>query len=230
MNLTRRRYQFLEALVRLVEESGGPVHYGDVADSLDVSKWTAYDMMRELVAQGYVHSSYLANRKGEPGRSMVVFEPTERGLELMKSETLKSDSMLDEDWHHVASSLISRIGAGQDENPNLSLDSDEEEYESSPLSYCAALISLLLIEAKKTGFDLAMLKELLETSSQSGMSVSLFAGLLLGILLVQGARKILPDIGVLIELVCTQVEDLPEHNQDELLEFVQAAISSEPLT
>jgi len=75
-----------------------------------------------------------------------------------------------------------------------------------------------------------MLKELLETSSQSGMSVSLFAGLLLGILLVQGARKILPDIGVLIELVCTQVEDLPEHNQDELFEFVQAAISSEPLT
>ena len=148
----------------------------------------------------------------------------------MKSETVKSDSILDEDWHHVASSLISRIGAGQDENPNLSLDSDEEEYESSPLSYCAALISLLLIEAKKTGFDLAMLKEVLETSSQSGMSVSLFAGLLLGILLVQGARKILPDIEMLIELVCTQAEALPEHNQDELLEFVQAAISSESLT
>ena len=52
MKLTRRRYQFLETLARLVEESGGPVHYGDVADSLDVSKWTAYDMMRELVDQG----------------------------------------------------------------------------------------------------------------------------------------------------------------------------------
>ena len=49
MKLTRRRYQFLEALARLVEEGGGPVHYGDVADSLDVSKWTAYDMMLSLI-------------------------------------------------------------------------------------------------------------------------------------------------------------------------------------
>jgi len=229
MNLTRRRYQFLEALARLVEESGSPVHYGDVADSLNVSKWTAYDMMRELVDEGYVESSYLANRRGEPGRSMVVFEPTQKGLEVVESEDEKSDSQVEEDWREVTSNLISRMSAGQTRNLDLSLDSAKEEYKSSPLSYCAALISLLLIEAKKTGFDLAMLKEVLESSSQNGMSVSLFAGLLLGILLVQGARRILPDVEMLIELVCTQVESLPQQNQDKILEFVQLVMSSESL-
>ena len=219
MTLTKRRYEFLETLAVLVQENGGPVHYGDVAERLEVSKWTAYAMMRELASDGYVETSYLANRQGEPGRSVVLFEPTRKGVDLVRSQAVKENSFSEGDLDIIASDLMSGV-----------TEESMQKTSSSLISYCAALITILLIEVTKTGFDVGMLKDVLETSSQNSTSVSLFVGLLLGILLVQGARKIRPDLEKVVEILCTQIETLEESDEDKILEFAQAIVSGEVST
>lgn len=53
MKLSKRRFEFLETLVDLVNQKGAPVHYIDVSEKMNVSKWTAYDMMRQLAEDGW---------------------------------------------------------------------------------------------------------------------------------------------------------------------------------
>lgn len=85
VGLSHRRIEFLSTLVRLVQESGRPVHYSDIAESMSVSKWTAYDMMQQLAAHNLVEIQYSVSSKGLPGRSQVLFMPTRKGIEAVSS-------------------------------------------------------------------------------------------------------------------------------------------------
>ncbi|MEF3244801.1 MAG: hypothetical protein K6343_02295 [Caldisericaceae bacterium] len=82
-NLTRRQLQFLEALVNLYEKGHLPVSYKDVAISMEVSRWTAYDIIQELYKKGYLTLKY--HPVGGKGRSEVLYAPTEEAIELVKS-------------------------------------------------------------------------------------------------------------------------------------------------
>ncbi len=44
--------------MRIHQETGLPVHYVAVAERLEVSKWTAYDMLRQLEKSGYLEVEY----------------------------------------------------------------------------------------------------------------------------------------------------------------------------
>ncbi len=57
------------------------------------------------------------------------------------------------------------------------------------------------------------------------MTLSLFTGLLLGGLLVQGARKVLPDIENLIFSFSQHAERLEDSSKDMLLEFAQEVVN-----
>ncbi|MBE3583886.1 MAG: hypothetical protein IMX01_07235 [Limnochordaceae bacterium] len=76
MGLTGRRMEFLVCLARLCQQSGQPVHYALVAQELGVSKFTAYDRLRELLSDGYLTQAYELPTAGRPGRSLVLFAPT----------------------------------------------------------------------------------------------------------------------------------------------------------
>lgn len=230
MKLTKRRYEFLEALADLVVEQGTPVHYGDVAERVSVSKWTAYDMMQELVEDGLVETSYSVNRTGLPGRSLVLFEPTKPGFDLVNSKKLDSASpeppaCSEDDWQQVTKDLLSQITSSFHKEVDQPFDFNKEKYKSSPVAYCAALLSFLFIQAKKKGLDLVALKGILEIGSENGMTLSLFTGLLLGGLLVQGARKVLPDIENLIFSFSQHAERLEDSSKDMLLEFAQEVVN-----
>ncbi len=232
MKLTKRRYEFLETLAYLVSEQRTPVHYGDVAERLSVSKWTAYDMMQELVENGLVETSYSVNRTGLPGRSLVLFEPTKPGLDLVNSKRQHSalpetPACIEDDWKQVTKDLLSQIAGTLHKEADQPFDFNKEKYESSPVAYCAALLSFLFIQAKKKGLDLVALKGILEISSESGMTLSLFTGLLLGGLLVQGARKVLPDIENLIFSFSQHAERLEDSSKNMLLEFAQEVVNHE---
>ncbi|HHY17264.1 MAG TPA: hypothetical protein GX524_04245 [Firmicutes bacterium] len=235
MRLTKRRYEFLEALTDLVNKKGAPVHYGDVAERLSVSKWTAYDMMRELAEDGLVETSYSVNRIGLPGRSLVLFKPTKQGFNLVDSRrpdnSLHEQSAQKEDeWHRITGDMLSKISMSFNNEFEQPFDFSKDKYKSSPALYCAALLSFLLVEAKKKGLDLVALRGILEIGSQNGMTLSLFTGLLLGGLLVQGARKLLPDFESLIHSFSRQVEHLEDSSKDRLLEFAQEVVNHEMLT
>lgn len=81
--LTARRRQCLAALAAEVSGAGAPVHYSVVAGPLQISAWTAYDLLRELERDGLVAATY-GHRDGVAvGRTQVAFAPTEAGRQVL---------------------------------------------------------------------------------------------------------------------------------------------------
>ena len=81
--LTARQRTFLRELQRLYREHRKPVHYTAIAERVGVNRFSAYDMLKVLEKKGVASSTYaLAAGHSGPGRSMVVFAPTELGTAL----------------------------------------------------------------------------------------------------------------------------------------------------
>jgi len=69
--LTPRRRQFLDAIKEIYDRTQAPVHYTELAEALEVSKWTAYDMVRSLASIGAVRLDYVHDSPGKAGRSKL---------------------------------------------------------------------------------------------------------------------------------------------------------------
>lgn len=92
MSLTDRRKQFLKAIQDTYTATGKPIHYEDIARLLGVSKWTAYDMVRELAKLGLVSIEYVTNQnKKQVGRSRLAIRPvvSSSSIDLIKEESTK---------------------------------------------------------------------------------------------------------------------------------------------
>jgi len=231
VKLSKRRLELLEALADLVNQKGSPVHYIDVSEKMNVSKWTAYDMMRELADDGLVEASYSLSPTGSPGRSQVLFSPPERGYSLVESGREQSrDPQLpdqwDDEWQYLKDDLLEQIHMASNKETSHLLDLLKGKYSSSPLAYCAAFLGFLIIESKRRGLDLVALSGILEIGMEKGMTLPMFTGLLIGGLLVREARKILPDIENLIHAFSHQLQHLEQSSEDMLLEFAQAIVNN----
>jgi DNA-binding Lrp family transcriptional regulator len=76
LTLTERRREFLTAIQENYAATGEPLHYEDIARLLGVSKWTAYDMVRELAKLGLVSIEYTTNQsERQVGRSRLAIRP-----------------------------------------------------------------------------------------------------------------------------------------------------------
>lgn len=84
--ITRRQLQFLEAIVKAYKEQGLPVSYKDIASKLGVSRWTSYDILQELYKKGFLSAKY--RPVGGPGRSEILYEPTQEAIERVESANL----------------------------------------------------------------------------------------------------------------------------------------------
>ncbi|HHW18938.1 MAG TPA: hypothetical protein GXX30_08580 [Firmicutes bacterium] len=221
MTVSQRRFEFLKVLGHLAKESGAPVHYADVASRLSVSKWTAYDMLRELVKDGLVKVSYSTASTGLRGRSQVLFEPTRKGLDLLGSS--ESGMSKWDNWHEVSNHIISRVSkALADGTEGHSIL--EELQDMSPLAYCAGLLAILIIEFKKRQLDLSILQGILYASTESSVALSVLIGLLAGGLLVKGAFKIIPGLDTLVEKLSREVSQLEDGNRIRLLDFAKRVL------
>src|SRR5258708_19268013 len=117
MQLTRRQTTFVERVVDLYHEAHGPIHYSTLARRLGVSRFTAYDMLRLVEEKGLVTSAYqlTAGRSG-PGRSEVLYQPTERANALVAA-LAGPDEMVD--WETVKRRLVENFAGGPRPNPGL---------------------------------------------------------------------------------------------------------------
>ena len=78
MKLTRRQETFIRTMLDLYLAAKGPIHYSTVAERMEVSRITAYDMLRLLEEKGFVRSEYQrSGEKSSPGRAEIVFWPTD---------------------------------------------------------------------------------------------------------------------------------------------------------
>ncbi len=110
MKLTRRQEAFIRKLLDVYREAQEPVHYSRLAERLGVSRFTAYDMLRLLEEKGLVSSDYqLSAHKSGPGRSAVVFLPTQLAHKLIAE--LGGTSR--ESWEIVKQRVVDEVKSGQ---------------------------------------------------------------------------------------------------------------------
>ena len=133
MTLTRRRKEFLYKIKKIHENTGAPVHYITVSEALGVSKWTAYDIMKELEKEGYLRSEYAVSREEKfPGRSAILFLPTPKAEELFLKEKEEIDHM--DEWQAAREKLLGMFEKVQKSGSNKIIDELLKEMPAIPVS------------------------------------------------------------------------------------------------
>jgi DNA-binding MarR family transcriptional regulator len=186
MKLTRRQESFIRKLLDLYHEAETPIHYSDLAEHIGVSKITAYDMLRTLEQKGYITSHYqLEDEKTGPGRSRVVFSPSEFAHTMMAQ---MAGPLGDADWEQVKEQVINALSPGlfPDEELRRELFEHLSEEENESIRYCLEVITILVFRMKETKqfqFFMETLPQILPDSDTSKRSsLIMIGGFVLGLL------------------------------------------------
>jgi hypothetical protein len=150
LKLTPRQQTFLDKLFELYRELKGPVHYSIVADKLGVNKFSAYDMLKVLEEKGVAASDYvLSTTQAGPGRSQVVFYPTNKAAQFLTQ--LREEMRYSSDWSKVKEQILQRLKEAQQSNPAEALLEALSDMPDTkvPLNYCAEMISVLLLNVER---------------------------------------------------------------------------------
>ena len=192
MKLTRRQETFIRKLLDLYHEAEGPIHYSALADHIGVSKITAYDMLRHLEEKGYIISHYqLEDEKTGPGRSKVVFSPTELAHNMLAQMVGPLEGA---DWEKVKEKVINRISPGEIPDADLKKGLFDRilDEENDDIRYCLEVMTVLVFrmqKSKQRQFFIETLPLILppdETSNRS--SLIMIGGFALGLLADESAQ------------------------------------------
>ncbi|NPV73405.1 MAG: Lrp/AsnC family transcriptional regulator [Pelotomaculum sp.] len=182
MTLTRRRKEFLQKIKKIYENTGIPVHYIDVAKALGVSKWTAYDILKKLENDGYLHSQYSVSREERTsGRSVLLFLPTSKAGELFPKEKEEIDYM--EEWHAARKKLLEIFEKAKMHGSKKTIEDilTDMPAAGAPLVICAHIIAILIVCLQNLGVKaINTMKNLLHPAHRPELNLSLFAGTALG--------------------------------------------------
>jgi len=150
LKLTSRQQAFLDNLFELYRDLKGPVHYSVVAEKLGVNKFSAYDMLKVLEEKGVAASSYVLNSdQTGPGRSQVVFYPTNKAAQFLTQ--LREEVRNNGDWQQVKHRILQQLEDARQTNPADALREAilHLSETKSPLNYCAEMISVLLLNVER---------------------------------------------------------------------------------
>ncbi len=140
--LTNRRVEFLETLTKLYDAKGEPVHYTDVARAMKISKWTAYDILKELEKGDFVKTEYYLGEEKSQGRSTLRFLPTEKAYEIFKKANK-------DEWNSLKNTLIKKV---KNSKPNSLEEIVNEMFQASkPIEFCAYAITAFLLKLRMAG-------------------------------------------------------------------------------
>ena len=192
MKLTRRQETFIRKLLDLYHEAEGPIHYSALADHIGVSKITAYDMLRHLEEKVYIISHYqLEYENTVPGRSKVVFSPTELAHNMLAQMVGPLEGA---DWEKVKEKVINRISPGEIPDADLKKGLFDRilDEENDDIRYCLEVMTVLVFrmqKSKQRQFFIQTLPLILppdETSNRS--SLIMIGGFALGLLADESAQ------------------------------------------
>jgi len=225
MTLTERRKQFLQKLVDLYHKTNVPIHYEKLAKVLGVSKWTAYDMLKELEKLGYITRDYAVN-PGEVGRSQIVFLPTVKALSLFEQK--RSNVINPEEWYRTKTQVLRYLNGLKE--CSLS-DTIQKVLEDIPkvqirVAFCAYIIGLLLVYLRKLGGRTeSLIKSLVQNAPTNEMRMTMFVGTALGTVIQTVNQEIGTEITDLVGRYLKSMADLSEHEKDILSGFLEEAFA-----
>ena len=193
MKLTPRQQTFLDKLFELYRELKGPVHYSIVADKLGVNKFSAYDMLKVLEEKGVAASDYVLNGdQAGPGRSQVVFYPTNKAAQFLTQ--LRDEMRSSSDWSRVKERILHRLEEARQANPADALREALSNLPDTrmPLNYCAEMISVLLLNLEGLR-SRNLLSALNSLTAKGQVGLGALAGLSLAFSLTNEEDKSLTD-------------------------------------
>lgn len=198
MKLTGRQKMFLSNFLDLYWEAQEPLHYTAVAKRLGVGRITAYEMLRLLEEKGLVSSEYVLPRESRgPGRSTILFRPTERAAAVMAD--LAGDQWDKAGWEQIKEQILQalRDGKGTDYEDLLQEILLRIPERKSPMLYLAETITAVIlglyqIEGKASAQGL--FKKLGSLGPAGELGLNAIGGLILGLSLVERANRRLTSI------------------------------------
>ncbi|HID87289.1 MAG TPA: hypothetical protein EYP55_07905 [Anaerolineae bacterium] len=192
MKLTGRQREFLSRFLDLYREAQHPIHYAQVAERVGVSRLTAYDMLRLLEERGLVASEYVLPKGGGPGRSSIVFSPTEKAAKVMAQ--LAGEEWNREEWERTKGRILQALREGKEADYQNLLNEIllRIPERKSPMLYVTEMITAIFLhlhqlreEVKASGIfpDLRLL------GLPGELGLNALAGLTLGLTLVERANR-----------------------------------------
>lgn len=202
----------------LYRQTGCPVHYSDVAEELGISKWTAYDVMKQLNRLGMLDVRYMVKNDNMPGRSTVAFIPVE--------ERVSSDEA---DWGAIQQRLLASIKEARREDRVRIIEEiigEISRLDNSMLS-CAYTIALVIInmddELENEIKD--NLKEIAKMKIKADLKLSMFIGIFLGHAIKAGKNKgVVQNIMQYISKFQSDISKVSFEEQDRLWKFALSTV------
>ncbi|RAK19405.1 heat-inducible transcription repressor HrcA [Anoxybacillus vitaminiphilus] len=224
MILTERRKQFLKKLVDLYQKTNVPVHYEILAKALGVSKWTAYDMLKELEKLGYLIRDYAVN-PGETGRSQIVFLPTAKASSLFEQK--RSEVISLEEWHKAKTKVLEFLNSlkGCSLSDAVQKVLDEIPKVKVRVAFCAYIIGLFLVYLRKLGGRTEVLIKSLVQNAPTEMRMTMFVGTVLGTIIQTMNHEIGVEVTELVGRYLKSITDLSNHEKEMLSDFLNEALT-----
>jgi DNA-binding PadR family transcriptional regulator len=192
MKLTGRQKDFLYKLLDLHREADRPLHYAMLAESLGVSKPTAYDMLRVLEERGLVASEYVLPEGGGPGRSSIVFRPTEKAARAMAQQARELWDK--KEWELTKGSILQALRESKGPDYQNLLDEILRRIpeRKSPMLYVTEMITAAILnlnQLKEEAEASGLFKNLRSLGFPNELGLNALAGLNLGLTMVEKANR-----------------------------------------
>lgn len=191
--LTYRQQQFLSQFLDIYREMEHSVPYVTVAEHLGIGKVTAYEMLRLLEERGLVRAEYQSHPDQHgPGRSAVLFYPTQESIRLMSNLTGDPDSL--EDWQAVKEQILQQLREGKTGGyeellSNLLLRIPDRR---SPLIFVTELITavILMLGTLQDAPEVqAVMKRLHRIGLPQEISLSVLSGIAMFLSVLESANR-----------------------------------------
>jgi len=224
MGLTGRQRQFLSSFLDFYREAQQSLHYSAVAERLGVSPMAAYDMLRLLEDRGLIFSEYVLP-EGGPGRSTIVFRPTEKAALVMAQ--LAGEDWDREEWETVKQRILQalREGKGTDYQDLLEEILLRIPEWKTPMLYATEMITAILLylhQLREKAQASSLLEDLRALGLPGELGLNALAGLAVGLSFVERANR---RISSLLLAYSSKYQDyltrLSTENKERLSAFTQ---------
>lgn len=225
MNLTERRKQFLKKIIELFQKTNLPVHYQTIANALGVSKWTAYDVLKELERLGYLSRDYTVN-PNEMGRSHIVFMPTNKAISLFEEK--RTNEIKIDEWNKTTTKLLELLKNLKNYNINDAIQKLLEEIPKTQTRVtCGAyIISLFIVYLRKLGGKTErLIKSIVQTAPTNEMHILLFIGTALGTVIQTINNEMELRLTELVERYLKLFVELADYEKGMLSDFLNDALA-----
>jgi len=225
VTMSKRRFQFLDQLVEMYQKTRLPIHYEALAKAVGVSKWTAYDMLKQIEKSGYVTRSYETN-PNETGRSQVVFAPTAKAAELFRQQ--RQSELPAERWDETVREIRHLLDSmGQMSIQELMGKMLEEiPGKRSNLEFCGYIVGMLLAYLKQLGGKTeSVIRALIRKTSGHHAGLLMFVGTVLGTAIQTVNEELGSEIAELVGEYVELLDGLSGGEQTLLSELVRETLA-----